>query len=146
MPHSGPGNSSSAPLFGLASVATGVRSSSRWAPWQATWPAELPSRAPYSPPSPVKVFQIGYRRMCLQNAMPDLTLACGNPSWKYVGSQDSSTKKQLFWHAWASTQAQNDGFPNNRNHGTESCVVRLLTHNRFGSDRLMTRKRSDDIV
>lgn len=37
------------------------------------------------------------------------TLASGKPSWKYVGSHDSSTKKQLFWQACAVTIAQNDG-------------------------------------
>lgn len=67
------------------------------------------------------------------------TFACGNPSWKYVGNHESSTKKQLFWHAWANTHAQNEALPNSFSHGTDSSVFLLLMHNRFGTDKLITR-------
>lgn len=33
-----------------------------------------------------------------------ITLTSGNMSWKYVGIQESNTKKQLFWQACPMTQ------------------------------------------
>lgn len=74
------------------------------------------------------------------------TLASGKFSWKYVGSHDNSTKKQLFWQACVITMAQNDDFRNKINHGTDEFIFTLFTHNLLGTETLMIRFRSDDIA